>query len=237
MHNYRIVIVEDNKYDAGRLSEYIEKYFSDEGKTYTLTVYNNVVDFLEKKIAVDIIFMDIELPLMTGMEASHRIREYDKNVLIIFVTNLAQYALEGYAVNAFDFVVKPISYYDFAIKMKRAAGLIERDGGVKVEAKTKNGVFYIPASDIRYVEVVDHALTYHTADDTVVSSGKLYEVENILCASGFFKCNRCYLVNMRYVKSINDGVCEMVNGDKLLISRNRKKEFSEALADFLCGGV
>ena len=69
----------------------------------------------------------------------------------------------------------------------------------------------------------------------LVATGHMYEIENALVSSGFFKCNRCYLVNMKYVKAVTDNTVEMVNGEKLQISRNKRKDFLEALTEYLCG--
>lgn len=231
-----IAIVEDNKTDSSALLDFLERRFSETGKPYCARVYESAMTLLENKLKYDIIFMDIELPIVNGMEASRRIRQFDKNVIIIFVTNLAQFALEGYEVNAFDFVVKPITYYNFSIKLNRAVELLERNGGVKVEARTKQGIFYLDAADIKYVEIADHSLIYHTSDKNIVATGHLYEVESVLEKAGFARCNRCYLVNLKYVKTVRDNIICISGGDELLISRNRKKEFLESLADYLCGG-
>ena len=86
------------------------------------------------------------------------------------------------------------------------------------------------------MEIADHSLIYHTSDKNIVATGHLYEVESVLEKAGFARCNRCYLVNLKYVKTVRDNIICISGGDELLISRNRKKEFLESLADYLCGG-
>lgn len=234
----RAVIAEDNPSDAARLRGYLDRYSEEHGTLFSVRAYPDAVSFTEKyEPGSDIIFMDIEMPDMNGMEASRRVRMYDRDVIIIFVTNMAQYALKGYEVGAFDFIVKPVSYGDFSFKLTRALEKLERSGGgVSIMARTRRGVFKVEAAETKYVEIADHSLIYHTVKGDVTATGHLYEIEPILLGAGFVRCNRCYLVNLRYVEYAEDNTVSLGDGVVLQISRNRRKEFYDALTSYMCGG-
>lgn len=115
-----IAVVEDEINVSKQIESYINSFANEHRIEISISVYNNADDFLSYyKNNFDLVFMDIELPGINGMDATIKLREKDKNVMIVFVTNLMQYAVNGYSVNAYDFIVKPFNYYSFAIKLKR----------------------------------------------------------------------------------------------------------------------
>ena len=107
----RIAIVEDEQEQADRLQSHIRRYGEEHQIGTQVTVCSNVITFLEQyKAEFDIVFMDIMMPMMNGMDAAHLLREKDDKVMLIFVTSMRQYALQGYDVAAADFIVKPVPY-------------------------------------------------------------------------------------------------------------------------------
>ena len=90
--------------------------------------------------------MDIEMEFMNGMDAATKIREVDREVIIIFITNMAQYAIQGYAVYALDYVLKPISYFAFSQKLQRAVGRMKKRKERYINIVSKNGVNKVAVS-------------------------------------------------------------------------------------------
>ena len=117
----------------------------------------------------DIVFMDIELPDGNGMDLVRQMRETDKTTLVIFVTNLAQCAIEGYKVRAFDFIVKPISYYNFKLSFSNALDALEINKDIEIWIKNKEGEVRLLASRIIYIEVVDDCRRVPNVYDEVVA--------------------------------------------------------------------
>ena len=232
----KIAIVEDNPFDRARLKELLGYVFMQGKQEILIDEFETAMHFFVKYQPVyDLVFMDIEMPEMNGLEAARRLRKLDKQVLLVFVTNMAQYAIKGYEVDALDFILKPVDKYSFVLKMQRALARIphrEREG-IIINTDTLETIA-LPVPSIKYVEVNGHYVIYHTCDGEYKQYTTLKSVEEQLRANHFVKCNRCFLVNLGYVESIcKDEVC--IGEERLLISRPQKKAFLNAFSDYIGG--
>lgn len=228
----RIAIVEDDKECARLLVDYIERYKKESQEKFLISIFTNGMNFLDDyKAKYDMVFMDIEMPHLSGMETARKLREFDENICIVFVTNMAQYATSGYEVCAMDFMVKPVRYFNFTIKLKRAICYRAKMKKAEMVIKTENGFKRIPHSDIYYIEVSDHILTYHTLNGKISERGTIKKREEQLREYDFVRCNSCYLVNAMHVTEISVQ-CLTVGGVELSVSRTRKKEVMNVLTKF-----
>lgn len=175
----------------------------------------------------DLILLDIEMAFMNGMSAAQRIREVDPDVELIFITNMPQYAIQGYKVNALDYMLKPISYFSFTETMNKALKRIGNSEKKYVVVATKGGKMKLDISSICYVEVLDHLLLYHTVDGIYEARGTLKDTLGQL-DERFFSCSRSFVVNLDYVEHYR-GNDLTVNGDILAMSRGRRNAFLDAL--------
>lgn len=234
----KIGLLEDEQDQAERLILFLAQYRQSHPQfAYTLQRYSRALELLDHyERDFDLLFLDIRLPDMTGMEAAHRIRESDRNVMIIFVTSLTQYAVEGYSVQAFDYIVKPIGYESFAAKLERALRVLSyRRPGVVLDIKTREGSLRLSADMIRYFEVFDHDLLIHTDDGIIKQWGSLSRYEKQLAEAHFARCNSCYLVNLKFVRGVYGDEVQVGN-DRLAVSKSRRKAFLQALAQYKGGG-
>ena len=232
----RIAIVEDEKNSSDLLVNYLEKYSNDKNIRFDVKTFfscNQILNNYNNNF--DIIFMDIELPDGNGLETIRKIREVDKNVIVVFVTNMAQYAVKGYEVRAFDFIVKPVTSYNFYIKLDNILNLFEQKKDDEIWISNKDGKMKLNISSIYYIEVIQHMCIYHTKNGNFKATGSLNNIEKTLSKYNFSLCNRCYLVNLRYVTSVKKGFV-LINNEELIISRAKQASFMKDLNDFLAEG-
>lgn len=225
----RYAIVEDTPEEAKSLEEGLKRFHGD--SPFHVHHFPHPLSFLEEwKGDFDVIFLDIEMPGMDGVSLAKRIREKDGEVILVFVTHLGQMAVEGYSVEALDFVVKPIQYPLFENTMRRVSTRIEKKASATYKIQFKNGVRVVDIKQILYVEVLQHRLLFHLVDgESLENWNSLTEVEKTLGPLGFGRCNSCYLVNYSHVRGIkNDYV--LVAEDELKVSRSKKAEFLEGFA-------
>ena len=231
--NLYIAIVEDSKQEADTIISYLKRYEKEKNEHFNIAHYLNSTSFLDNfKPSVDLVLMDIELPDLNGMEAVKKLRELNSDVLVIFITNMAQYAVKGYEVHAFDFVVKPVNYINFAIKLDTALLSVRQKQNFDIWISNKEGKSRIQVSHITYIEVMQHMLIYHTIDGDYKATGSLDKLAEYLKDQSFSLCNRCYLVNLKYVTAVKQNSI-IVNGIELQVSRMKKASFLKDLNNFL----
>lgn len=233
-----IAIVEDDQQEQQRLLFYLKRYAEEHQQSFLFSLFNNAFDFLEAKKSFDIVFMDIMMPNMTGMEAAEKLRAHNSRTVIIFVTTMVQFAIKSYEVDALDYIVKPVSYERLTMKLQKAIRVFESNEGGTIMVTDPRGTFKLATNDILYVEVSGHKLLFHTFQDTCTEYGSLSELETLLSAYGFMRCNACYLVNPQHIKQVNTKnlLVILANGDQLKISQTRRKAFISALTNWLGQG-
>ena len=233
----KIAVVEDQTEVRESLSQFIRQYAGEQGLQAEVDPFADGAVIAEGyQPGYDIIFLDVEMPRLGGFGAAERIRAVDPDVVLVFVTNMAQYAIKGYEVDALDYVLKPVSYGAFCTKLSRAIQRVQRRrGGQVVLQLAGGGMQVLSTNDIYYLETRDRLLWYHTAKGEFSVRASLASAEKQLAQYHFSRCNQCYLVNLQYVKAVENDFVH-VNTDRLEISRRQRAAFLTAVASYI-GGV
>ena len=231
----RVAIVDDEQTMTDQIEKFLKRFQDESRVSVSTKVFHDAVSFVaEYDNSFDLILFDVEMPGMNGIEAAKVIRGKDEKVSIMFITNMAQYAIHGYEVEAIDYVLKPIGYQDFAMKMKKVMRYIRRDMERSLLLETSVGKISVKVSDILYIEVIRHYLNFYTTSGVYEVRGVMKEQEEMLQGFYFARCSQSFLVNLAHVKSIRGNIV-CVGNVELSISRNKKNEFINAFTRYVGG--
>lgn len=232
----RILIVEDDEKEMDALVSCLRRYEKLHNQPFVISTERSAFNILDTFPNVDLVFMDIGLPGINGLEAAGIMRSNGVRTPIIFITSLAQYGASSYEVDALDFMVKPVGYGSFALRMNRALRIIQRTLGRSVLVKTKEGMRVMPVTEITAITVNGHSIRYHLADGSVFDSrGSLGKVAQGLAGTSFVKVSSGALVNMDYVRTVDTLSVKLASGEEYPISRPKRRDVLQTIASYYGG--
>lgn len=233
MLNIRIAVVENELNVAQNDIVLLERYAKENSLSLETSIFQNGYEFLDTEEEFDAVLMDIDMPGLNGMEVAEKLREKNKAIDIIFTTNLPQFAVDGYKVQALDFVIKPVTFPNLSFAMEKV---------VEKKRNFLNGSFFlriggfakrIHNEEVLYIEMVNHYIVLHEIDmEPVRIRGSLKMIEDLLNPEIFVKINSGIVINISKVSSFENGLVLMEDGSNLPLSRSHKKEFAVRLAEF-----
>ena len=227
-----IAIVDDDARDSALLRSQVEHFFSEKKEACIIKTYSDGLDFIRSSEEYDIVFLDIRMDKLDGIETARILRKINKDSLLIFVTYMAQFAIKGYEVDAMDFIVKPTDQFSIDHVLEKAMKRISSRVGVPLMLKTANGVVSLSSKSVYYVEIYNHDLIYHTEEGDFKVRGRLSDVCEKLEDHQFILCSRSYLANLRYISSVGSGFL-VVHGEKIPISKSHRKGIEERFINYL----
>ena len=231
----RIAMVEDEAAVREQLQGYIQRYTRQYGTEFAMTEFSDGMEILDAYRPVyDIVLLDVEMKHLDGMETARRIRELDRDVVLLFITNMAQYAIKGYAVGALDYLLKPVPYFAFSQQLQKAEEKLRRRARHYLAVPVEGGLRRLDTAQIYYMESEGHRVHFYTEEGEFSAPGALKTFEEKLADLPFARCNSGYLVNLAQVKSVQQGLAQ-VGPYELQVSRPKRKSFLAALADYIGG--
>lgn len=231
-----IAIVDDDPNERKMILDCLAFVQQQRNERYAVQVFESARAFLFRfEQQFDIVLMDISFQDgLDGMSAARTMREIDRTVILIFVTNLAQMAIQGYEVDALDFIVKPLDHYAFLLKMTRALGRVIPRSSNSIMVHATDGDVRLQTKLITWLEINDHYVVYHSSEGTFTEYLSLSAAMKKLDDPMFFRCDRSVAVNLRFVTRLNRETC-VVDGQEITVARSLRSSFKQAYAAFLDG--
>lgn len=227
---YRIAVVDDEALVRDNLRAGTEEAMSQAGLQGEVQAFASAEEFLRHMDQpFHLVLLDIQMDGgMDGMTCAEKIRQQDQEVIIIFITSMVQYAVQGYRVNALDYIVKPVTDAQLQASLQRAFSRLAAAQPKAVTFHTGGGMHTVHVADILYVEAVNHRAVVHTRQEEIACSMTLSAVASLLEEYHFFRCHAAFLVNLSLVERVT--ATDAVIAEHLIpVSKHRRRELMQAI--------
>ena len=183
----------------------------------------------------DLVLMDVEMPGQNGIETARQLRRVNDRAAIIFITNYIQYALEGYEVQAFRYLLKPIDAAQFEQVVGTALDEIHHRQTAYLQLKGRSEIIRLAIDELIYAETERGHLLLHTPGKVLECYSTMEKLEQELKQEAFFRCHSSFLVALEAVRQIEKQDVVLKDGTRVPVSKNRKKGMKQALTNFWGG--
>lgn len=228
-----IAVCDDAKIIVDNMETLLKKYSAEIGEEIRVSKFYLGDSLLDQyKSNYDIIFLDIKMPGLTGIQTAERIRKKDDKVTIIFLTSLIDKAIEGYKVQAANYIIKPLGYKRLKIELDNWQLKIRNKDEQYITIHNDCGNYKVLLKSIRYIETYNRNLLVHAEKENIICYRKLRDMESELEKYGFARCHSSFLVNMLYVEKIEKTDIQLFTGERIPVSKTKKKVFMENIAEY-----
>lgn len=226
--------------DEKQIRKQIQKMVQERIPGCAVKTYGRGEDLLGDRFSYDILFLDIQMEGLSGIETAREIRRRNSDVILIFITAIREYVFEAFDVSAFHYLLKPVSEEQFGSVIDRAAREVEKRREThtqKIFIQTRNRNVALQVKEICYIESQRRKVEIHTTKEIIEFYATMNELEEQL-GEGFYRCHRSYLVNMAYIFEYGTDYIRICNGDTIYMAKDKYHHFVKAYMHYLRkGGV
>jgi len=211
------------------------QYFGEEENSFEITDFSSgkeIIRSYENGKTFDIVFLEIEMTDINGIEVAERIKEISPKSIIVFLSGYTDFVFEAFRIEALHFIVKPIKEKEFNEVFDRACKKFISISSTVI-LKWQSERYCIPVDEISFVEGYQRHLTVHTAGRDYEAVGKLSEIFETLCHHGFVRSHQGFIVNMHYIKNFGSNDIELTDGTKVMLSVRKRQEALKIYDAFL----
>ena len=216
------------------LKEFLYRYATETGKEFCFFSYHDGSELLANyQPDFDLIFMDIKMEKLNGLKTAEEIRKIDGPVGIFFLTSLSQYVWKGYEYGAVNYLLKPIKYGRLKMELDRFFQRYQGREEPYISFANDTGKYKVLYKNLRYAETDKRNVLLHFEEQEQVIYKNMKEVASLLESQRqFARCHASFVVNLAYVKSVENLEAVLTTGERVPISQPKRKEFMAKLADF-----
>ena len=231
----KIAVCDDEKSMLRQLSGYlgqIQQEIEDSFEVFYFASAEELLKHMDR--CTELVLLDISMGETNGMDCARTLRTEGFSGDIFFITSMENFAIEGYEVQAFAFLTKPVTYAELKDRLIACFKKRDKSRAAVLPIETSHGTEIVPINNILYAEVFQHKTSFILSDErTLESAIQLSEIDTQLSPHGFFRCHRSYLVNMKHISKIAS--TELTVGSKKIVplSKHRNKEFLAAYTKFM----
>lgn len=228
-----IAICDDEKYMSEKIEKMISEFFRKKNINISVLQYSSGEELLGSNSRIDILFLDIGMRGMDGIETAVRLRAHGYKGFLIFITILKEMVFRSFEVQPFDYLVKPVEEEYFGKVMERLFHSMQDKDKENLFVQRGYESNIISFRDIIYCEIIDRKVYLHLKSGEVIDYyDRMGNLEKKLDGR-FFKCHRSYLINLKFLKSYRNNTAYMENGKEIPVSRLRGKEFSNVILQYM----
>lgn len=230
----KFAICDDERIYVEETEKFLKNYMDEFNLEYTIDIFKSGVKLLKSKENYDCIFLDIDMPILSGMDVASELRKTNSKVLIVFITSYNKYVYDAFKVNAFRFLVKPITKTSMSLVLDEI--LIEYDrllGNTIVVCITKKRFIKLFIDEIIYIETLKRRVIIHTTRGVYDSDERMKNLSLILTKKNFYRAYTSYLVNISYVVEVGKTFVKLNNGKEIPVSRLKQAELQKGFSEYL----